>query len=119
MTEVKYLQHQSETLHQEASRASRTGRQDEARSKAWQAALCAIEAASLQEQLQPDPEQNPAETVLQFSRRFGDRRLFTLFASTEGLDPDIFIEPLDPEDLKERVAFTGEFIQRMNRHLSA
>ena len=118
MTKVRHLQHQSETLHQEASQASQTGRQAEARSKAWRAALCAIEAASLREQPQPDSEQTPAETVLQFSLRFKDRRIFTLFASTEGLDPDTFIEPLDPEDLKERVAFTGEFIQRMNCHLN-
>ena len=118
MTTMQELQHRSKTLHQEAFRASKAGRQGEARSKAWQAALSVIKAAALSEQWQLDPEQTPTETVLQFSLRTDDRRIFSLFASAEALDPDTFIEALEFEDLQERVAFTGEFIQRMNRHLS-
>jgi hypothetical protein len=56
--------------------------------------------------------------VLQFSLKTKDRRVFTLFASAEALDPDTFIEALDSEDLHERVTFTGEFIHRISRHLS-
>ena len=118
MTTKRELQDRSKTLHREAFRASQLGQEGEARSKAWRAALSVIEAAVLSEQWPPEPEQTPAETVLQLSQRFKDRRIFTLFASTEVLDPDTFIEALDPEDLQERVAFTGEFIQRMNHHLS-
>ena len=97
---------------------SQNGQQTEARSKAWRAALTVIEAAALSEQWRMGPEQTPAETVLQFSLKTKDRRIFTLFASAEALDPDTFIEALDSEDLHERVTFTGEFIQRMSRHLS-
>ena len=118
MTTIRELQDRSETLHHEALLASQSGRQDEARSKAWQAALSVIKAATLSERWQPDHEQTPAETVLQFSLQIKDRRIFTLFASAEALDPDTFMEALDAEDLQERVAFTGEFIQRMNCHLS-
>ncbi len=118
MTTIRKLKDRSKTLHSEAIRASQAGQQAEARSKAWQAALNVIEAAALSEQLQLDPEQTPAETVLQFSLRIKDRRIFTLFASAEALDPDTFIEPLDSEDLHERVSLTGEFIQRMGHHLS-
>ena len=118
MTTIRELQDRSKTLHSEAIRASQTGQQAEARSKAWQAALSVIEAAALSQQSCLDPEQTPSETVLQFSLRIKDRRIFTLFASAEALDPDTFIEALDPEDLHERVTFTGEFIQRMSRHLS-
>ncbi len=118
MTTIRELQDRSETLHHEALLASQSGRQDEARSKAWQAALSVIKAATLSERWQPDHEQPPAETVLQFSLHIKDRRIFTLFASAEALDPDTFIEALDAEDLRERVAFTGEFIRRMNCHLS-
>ena len=118
MTTIRELQDRSKTLHSEAIRASQTGQQAEARSKAWQAALSVIEAAVLSQQSCLDPEQTPAETVLQFSLRIKDRRIFTLFASAEALDPDTFIEALDSEDLHERVTFTGEFIQRMSHHLS-
>ena len=118
MTTIRELQDRSKTLHGEAIRASQTGQQAEARSKAWQAALTVIEAAALSEQWRMGPEQTPAETVLQFSLKTKDRRLFTLFASAEALDPATFIEALDSEDLHERVTFTGEFIQRMSRHLS-
>ena len=118
MTTIRELQDRSKTLHREAIRASQTGQQAEARSKAWQAALSVIEAAALSEQWQLDPEQTPAETVLQLSLRVKDRRIFTLFASAEALDPDTFIEALDSEDLYERVTFTGEFIQRMSHHLT-
>ena len=118
MTTIRELQDRSKTLHGEAARASQTGQQAEARSKAWQAALAVIDAAALSEQWRLSPEQTPAETVLQFSLKTKDRRLFTLFASAEALDPDTCIEPLDSEDLQERIAFTGEFIQRMSRHLS-
>ena len=118
MTTMRELQDRSKTLHGEAIRASQTGQQAEARSKAWQAALTVIEAATLSEQWRMGPDQTPAETVLQFSLKTKDRRIFTLFASAEALDPDTFIEALDSEDLHERVTFTGEFIQRMSRHLS-
>ena len=118
MTTVRELQDRSKTLHGEAIRASQTGQQAEARSKAWQAALSVIEAAALSERWRLGPEQTPAETVLRFSLKAKDRRIFTLFASAEALDPDTFIEALDSEDLHERVTFTGEFIQRMSRHLS-
>ena len=117
MTTTRELQDRSKTLHGEAIQASQKGQQAEARSKAWQAALTVIEAATLGEQRRLDPEQTLAETVLQFSLQVRDRRIFTLFASAEALDPDTFIEALDPEDLHERVTFTGEFIQRMGRHL--
>ena len=110
MTTIRELQDRSKTLHSEAVRASQTGQQADARSKAWQAALS--------EQWRLDPVQTPAETVLQFSLRTKDRRIFTLFASAEALDPDTFIEALDSQDLHERVTFTGEFIQRMSDHLS-
>ena len=118
MTTIRELQDRSKTLHGEAVRASQTGQQAEARSKAWQAALTVIEAAALREQWQTGPEWTPTETALQFSLKTKDRRIFTLFASAEALDPDTFIEALYSEDLQERVIFTGEFIQRMNRHLS-
>ena len=117
MMTVQELKDQSKTLHSEALRASQAGQQIEARSKAWQAVLSTIEATALSDKRQLDPKQTLAETVLQFSRKVKDRRIFTLFASTEALDPDTFIEPLDAEDLYERVTFTGEFIQRINRHL--
>ena len=118
MTTIRELQDRSKVLHREAIWASQTGQQGEARSKAWQAALAVIEAAALREQWRTGPERTPAETALQFSLKTKDRRLFTLFASAEALDPDTFIEALDSEDLHERVTFTGEFIQRMSRHLS-
>ena len=117
MTTIRDLQDRSKALHSEAIQASQTGQQAEARSKAWQAALTVIEAAALSKQWKTDPERTPADTALQFSLKTKDRRIFTLFASAEALDPDTFIEPLDPEDLHERVTFTGEFIQRMGRHL--
>jgi len=118
MTTIRELQDRSKTLHGEAIRASQSGQQAEARSKAWQAALSVIEAATLSERWGLGPEQTPAETVLRFSLKTKDRRIFTLFASAEALDPDTFIEAIDSEDLHERVTFTGEFIQRMSRHLS-
>ncbi len=118
MTTIRDLQNRSKTIHNEAVRASQTGQPAEARSKAWQAALTVIEAAALSEQWETDPQRTPAETALQFSLKIKDRRIFTLFASAEALDPDTFIEPLDSEDLHERIAFTGEFIQRMSRHLT-
>ena len=97
-------------MHQEDLRASQTAQQAESRAKAWQAALS--------KQWQPHPERTPAATVLQFSLRIKDCRISTLFASAENLGPDTFIEDLDAEDLQERVAFTGEFIQRINRRPS-
>ncbi len=118
MTTVRELQDRSKTLHGEDIRASQTGQQAEARSKAWQAALTVIEAAAISEPWRLGPVQTPAETVLQFSLKTKDRRIFTLFASAEVLDPDTFIEALDSQDLQQRVTFTGEFIQRMSRHLS-
>ena len=118
MTTIRELQDRSKTLHSEAVRASQTGQQADARSKAWQATLSVIEAAALSKQWRLDPMQTPAETVLQFSLQTKDRRIFTLFASAEALDPDTFIEVLDSQDLHERVTFTGEFIQRMSHHLS-
>ncbi len=118
VTTIRELQDRSKTLHGEAIRASQTGQQAEARSKAWKAALSVIEAAALSERWRLGPEQTPAETVLRFSLKTKDRRIFTLFASAEALDPDTFVEALDSEDLHERVTFTGEFIQRMSRHLS-
>ena len=118
MTTIRELQDRSKTLHGEAIRASQTGQQAESRSKAWQAALTIIEAAALSEQGWLGPDQTRAETVLQFSLKTKDRRIFTLFASAEALDPDTFIEALDSEDLHERVTFTGEFIQRISRHLT-
>ena len=117
MEATRELQDRSKTLHGEAIQASQTGQQAEARSKAWQAALSVIEAAVLNEQWRLGPDQTPAETVLQFSLKTKDRRIFTLFASAEALDPDTFIEALDSEDLHERITFTGEFIRRMSRHL--
>ena len=118
MTTIRELQDRSKTLHGEAIRASQTGKQAEARSKAWQATLTIIEAATLSEQWRIDPEQTPAETVLQFSLKTKDRWVFTLFASAEALEPDTFFETFDPEDLHERITFTGEFIQRMSHYLS-
>ena len=117
MTTIRELQNRSKKLHGEAIRASQNGQQAEARSKAWQAVLTVIEAAARSEQWRTGPEWTPAETALQFSLKTKDRRIFTLFASAEALDPDTFIEALDSEDLHERVTFTGEFIQRMSRHL--
>ena len=119
MPTLRELKEHSNTLYSEALRASQTGHQPEARSKAWQAALSIIDAAALSQQWAPEPGQPPAEAVLQFSLHSKDRRLFTLFASAEALDPDTFIEPLDSQDLHERITFTGEFIQRMSRHLAS
>lgn len=118
MPTLRELKKHSNTLYSEALRASQTGHQPEARSKAWQAALSIIDAAALSQQCQPDPGQPPAEAVLQFSLHANDRRLFTLFASAEALDPDTYIEPLDPQDLQERLTFTGEFIRRMSHYLT-
>ena len=118
MTTMRELQDRSKALHGEAILAFQTGQQAEARSKAWQAVLTVIEAAALREQWGTGLERTPAETALQFSLKAKDRRIFTLFASAEALDPDTFIEALDSEDFHERVAFTGEFIQRMSHHLS-
>ena len=119
MPTLRELKERSNALYSQALRASQNGHHPEARSKAWQAALSIIDAAALSQQWRPDPAQPPAEAVLQFSLHSNDRRLFTLFASAEALDPDTYIEPLDSQDLQERITFTGEFIQRMSGHLTS
>lgn len=118
MTSIRELQDRSKALHDEAIRTYQTGQQAEACSKAWQAALTVIEAVALREQWRTGLEQIPAEMVLQFSLKTEDRRIFTLFASAEALDPDTFMAALDYGDLRERISFTGEFIRRMSCHLS-
>lgn len=118
MTTIRELQDRAKALHGEAIRASHDGKHAKDRSKAWQAALTVIETAALCKQWPLGPEQTPAEMVLQFSLKTNDHRIFTLFASAEALDADTFTEDLDSEDLCERVVFTGEFIQRMSRHLN-
>ena len=61
---------------------------------------------------------NHAVTPSQLQGTTAGRLTGIPLASAEALGPDTFIEDLDAEDLQERVAFTGEFNLRINRHLS-